>query len=87
MYGMSIMYNSTGDPTLTLYRTGPYVTPHLSWFAKSALLRCQCDWNLPGETGKEAGKKKGKGNGKGTTTSHLEKTYRPGNANYRIQKV
>eukprot|EP00752_Nemacystus_decipiens_P002790 g2606.t1 len=32
-------------------------------------------------------KKKSKGKGKGATTaSHLKQTYRPGNANYRIQK-
>ena len=31
--------------------------------------------------------KKGTVKGKGSTASHLEQTYRPGNANYRIQKV
>ena len=41
-----------------------------------------------GVTGKQKGKGKEKGKGKGAATaSHLEKTYRPGNANYRIQKV
>ncbi|CAM9378608.1 unnamed protein product [Ascophyllum nodosum] len=36
----------------------------------------------------EGGKKgKGKGKGKQATDSHLQTTYRPGNANYRIQKV
>lgn len=35
----------------------------------------------------ETAKKKGTAKGKGATASHLEQTYRPGNANYRIQKV
>lgn len=34
----------------------------------------------------ETAKKKGTPKGKGATASHLEQTYRPGNANYRIQK-
>ena len=37
--------------------------------------------------GGKKGKGKGKGKGKQATDSHLQTTYRPGNANYRIQKV
>lgn len=54
-------------------------------------LGCLCDYFFKPKKGgekEENSKKTRKGSGKGAaTTSHLEKNYRPGNANYRIQKV
>lgn len=59
-----------------------YVDSLLAW---AKLLSLQS--TSPGSLGKSADKKE-KGKGKAaTTSSHLEMAYRPGNANYRIQKV
>lgn len=55
-------------------------------FRRNVVLAAVCGFYEGGEAKVDSRKSSGKGKG-AATMSHLEKTYRPGNANYRIQKV